>query len=66
MKPAWQITCLRRVMGLTLLGLAAMCPSSGANAAITFTPGHIYGTWDFTVTGPLSVIEYTETGTFWA
>ena len=47
-----------------LLALAAMCIPLGASAAITFTPGHIYGTWDYTVTGPRIIMEYTETGTY--
>src|SRR5262249_24535943 len=63
-RPVWQLKSNRRIIGLMLLGLAAMCSLSGANAAITFTPGHIYGASDWTVPGPRIIMEYTENGMY--
>lgn len=60
-----QIPDIRPFNCVILLALAAIWSLPNANADFTFTPGHIYSTYD-EVGNTQDIIEYTETGTFLA
>jgi hypothetical protein len=65
MKPLRQITNIRRLIRLALLGFAMMWNLPDVNADITFTPGHLYSTYD-EVGSTTNIYEYSETGMFLA
>jgi hypothetical protein len=62
MKPRRQIINIRRLIHVTLLALAVLYTLSTGEAGITFTPGHLYSTFD-EVGNTQDIIEYSETGT---
>jgi len=62
MQPRRQIINIRRLIRVTLLALAVMCNLPSGEAGITFTPGHIYSTFD-ELGSTTDIIEYSETGT---
>jgi hypothetical protein len=67
MKPLQQITGIRRIIRFALLAFTVASTLNSAEAAIAFTPGHIYST--FTDSGVYNdpsyrnVIEYDASGT---
>jgi hypothetical protein len=62
MKSLRQITNIRRFIRIALLGFAVMWNLPKANADFTFTPGHLYSTFD-ELGSATDIIEYSETGT---
>ena len=62
-----RITKIRQIIRATLMSFAALCSLSAVDAAITFTPGHIYSTYtDSPVVGDIrqrNIIEYDTSGT---
>src|SRR5439155_13024365 len=62
MKLLRQFTNIPQLARIAMLVLAVACNLSNANADFTFTPGHIYTTYD-EVGNTRDILEYSETGT---
>jgi hypothetical protein len=60
-----QITSIRRFVQITSLAFAVLCDLPNANAGFTFTPGHLYSTYD-ELGSTTNIYEYSETGTYLA
>jgi len=54
---------LRGFLQIACLLCAALCNLPNANAGFTFTPGHLYSTFD-EIGNTRDIYEYSETGTF--
>ena len=62
MKLLREITNIRRFIRIALIGFTVMWNLPKANADFTFTPGHLYSTFD-ELGSATDIIEYSETGT---
>jgi hypothetical protein len=62
MKLLQQLAKIRRLTRMAIPAMAVACSLSNANADFTFTPGHIYTTYD-EIGNTRDIIEYSETGT---
>src|SRR5438270_5647703 len=63
MKPLRQITNFRRLIHVALAACGLIWNLPNASAGFTFTPGHLYSTYNGS---DPSIYEYNETGTFLA
>jgi hypothetical protein len=63
MRPLGRLTAIRRFVQIAFLAFAVLCNLPNANAGFTFTPGHLYSTYNGSEP---NIYEYSETGTFLA